>query len=89
MKFLKTDDESSSKFIFYVKDGKMICRYNMKSKESHLIGTTNEQILSFYITPNKLRQKDKEYAENINKNINDLETGARSDAFYICCLDES
>ena len=56
MKFLKTDDhETNDKYIFYVKDGKNICRFDIEKGVGKLIGRTDEIVLAFYITPNKLR----------------------------------
>ena len=92
VKFLKTEDDSNDKFIFYVKDGYIISRYNIEEQKSQLVGRTDEAILALFVTPNRLRDKDTVYAEAHGKDIADIEAasnGNRSDAFFVVCLDES
>lgn len=56
VKFLKSEDRRSDKYIFYVKDTNQVVRMDIsKQCSQQLIGETGDSILATYVTHNRIR----------------------------------
>jgi hypothetical protein len=79
--------------LFYVKNTKDLIRYNLKTHSSQLLGTTRDAVISLFVTSNRLREQDKEEEEKAGMFNNEFEIDeegkTNSDAFTLCCIDES
>jgi len=51
--------------LFYVKNTRDIVRYDMKTHNSSLIGSTRDAVIAMYVTRNIMREFDKEEDEKI------------------------
>lgn len=82
--------------LYYVKNTRDLVRYDMKTHNSTLLGSTRDAIIALYVTRNVMREFDKEEDEKLggglgwNDDVIDEEAKASEDKrFTIACLDEA
>ena len=91
--FLKSNDNRSQKYIFYVKDTTMVVKFNIGTKSTELIGQTKEPILAMCVTHNELRSVDKGEAFSQEQSPGKPTAGSDPEkkdpgAFFVVTLDE-